>query len=198
MLAKPMFTKKPTIARVQSYAKLFEVTDGCWNWRGSTFKGRANYGRLNYLGRHLLAHRFMYGLIHGEPALHLVVDHLCNNKKCVNPNHLELKSSGANSLRGNSPPANNRRKSRCVEGHELSGDNLRTRKDGARICITCSRARRNEMYREERAAIGKQVYTDKRRPSCKNGHKYTERNTKLDVRGWRICLQCKSNRENVA
>ena len=71
----------------------------------------------------------------------LVIDHLCRHTSCVNPSHLEAVTPGENTLRGYGPTAMNARKTECVRGHSLSGDNLYVDPDGNRGCRACRRIR---------------------------------------------------------
>jgi hypothetical protein len=60
---------------------------GCWIWKGSTTA--TGYGGIKWNGKSTVAHRVVYSLIKGEIPEGLFLDHLCNVKKCVNPDHLE-------------------------------------------------------------------------------------------------------------
>lgn len=70
-----------------------EGSDDCWEWKGD--KSSEGYGRL---GRdpYLAAHRISFYLHYGHMDLEKVVHHKCNNKSCVNPNHLMLISQVEN------------------------------------------------------------------------------------------------------
>ncbi len=70
---------------------------GCWIWTGAT--GRHGYGGVKVGGRNMVAHRAVYLLIRGEIPAGLVLDHLCNVKRCVNPDHLEPVTQAVNMQR---------------------------------------------------------------------------------------------------
>lgn len=65
------------------FAHCVEITNSCWNWTGS--KNRQGYGRYSST----TAHRYSYSLFVGEPSPGYDIDHLCRNRICVNPHHLE-------------------------------------------------------------------------------------------------------------
>jgi hypothetical protein len=67
-------------------------------------------------------------------GLHL--DHLCGNRSCVRPDHLEPVTQRENTLRGGSFSAVNAKKTHCIRGHEFAGENLGARSDG-RACLRC-------------------------------------------------------------
>ena len=62
------------------------LSEYCWEWHT---KGADGYGKVRYLGKSYLAHRFVYAYFLGNIEDYLVLDHLCQNKCCVNPYHLE-------------------------------------------------------------------------------------------------------------
>lgn len=70
---------------------------GCWRWtKALTTVG---YGHFHYAGRYYQAHRLMYGLVKG-PTKAATIDHLCRNRWCVNPAHLEPVTHRENIRRG--------------------------------------------------------------------------------------------------
>ena len=124
----------------------------CWNWLAAKTSG--GYGRFRTPKTHLLAHRVSYELSVGPIAQGLQLDHLCRNRSCVNPTHLEPVTPRVNTLRGVSVSAVNAAKTTCKRGHPLAGPNLYLRTDGARVCRKC-RARIRASYesrRRERAS----------------------------------------------
>lgn len=120
-----------------------QKTDGCWNWIGAM--SIDGYGRMLRGGKNVNAHRIAYELLVGPIPSGLTLDHLCRNRKCVNPSHLEPVTRGENVLRGESPSAIHARKTHCAYGHAFDADNtirrvIRGR--SARICRACE-ARNN-------------------------------------------------------
>ena len=86
------------------WAKVEKTEDGCWNWVGYLTTGgygqfaggdgtrqtvSRSRGRSYTLRNNIRAHRYSYELHHGEIPAGLVLDHLCHNRRCVNPDHLE-------------------------------------------------------------------------------------------------------------
>lgn len=113
---------------------------GCIEWPGVRHHG---HGRVAHEGRLHYAHRLAYEQQVGPVPRGLVLDHLCRNPACVNPAHLEPVSDKENILRGTGAGARNARKTHCVRGHELAGDNLLTCAGGRR-CRACNAHRCRE------------------------------------------------------
>jgi len=114
-----------------------DQASGCWNWTKHLDKD--GYGILKVNGRDTKAHRFSYEHYVGPISEGLVIDHLCRNRKCVNPNHLEPVTPRTNVLRGKTITAKNKAKTHCIRGHEFSGANLSFRAGGRRKCLACQR-----------------------------------------------------------
>jgi HNH endonuclease len=106
--------------------------DDCWLWQRSL--NRDGYGRLSWNRKLIMAHRLAYRLCVGELPFGLELDHLCRNRACVNPRHLEPVTHKINMERG---IARCSKKTHCKRGHELIGNNLYTPPDGSRQCRKC-------------------------------------------------------------
>jgi hypothetical protein len=113
-------------------------TDACWEWRASKYP--TGYGAYNLDGKNVRpAHRVAYEDTNGPVPVGLVLDHLCRNRSCVNPAHLEPVTIGENVLRGVGVSALNAKKTHCPKGHEYAGDNLSVKSNGTRRCLACHR-----------------------------------------------------------
>ena len=107
--------------------------DGCWLWLPSKFTN--GYGQASYYGKRRKAHRVVYMTLVGAIPEGLTLDHLCEVKHCVNPEHLEPVTNLVNYRRGDK----NARRTHCIHGHPFSGENLYVAPDGHRQCRTCKR-----------------------------------------------------------
>ncbi len=108
----------------------------CWIWQNPTLN-TYGYAQIHYKNKRILVHRLSYELFKGQLTTGLVIDHLCRNKLCINPEHLELVTIKENILRGFGPTAINKRKTQCKRGHKLENYNLIVRRNGSRVCRTC-------------------------------------------------------------
>lgn len=111
-------------------------TQDCWYWLlKPTMYG---YGQFKLDKKTLRSHRLSYELIVGNIPDGLCLDHLCKNRMCVNPEHLEPVTNRENVLRGSGITAINSKKTICHMGHKLNGNNLYIApKTGKRNCRKC-------------------------------------------------------------
>ena len=123
-------------------AKIEKQPNGCWKWTACTRKD--GYGQLSCgpaSDGHILAHRASYELHKGPIPEGLDLDHLCRNRWCVNPDHLEAVTRQVNCLRGEHPSIQIHLSGRCQRGHEFNEENTYVYK-GKRMCRVCRRIRR--------------------------------------------------------
>lgn len=129
-----------------------EMTTGCWLWNGA--KDSSGYGHLKINGKVISAHRFSYKLFFKSIPKNKELDHLCRNRSCVNPRHLEPVTSYENMVRGESPYAKNKRKTHCVNGHILDSKNIyptKYKNTVHRRCRKCITKRTTEWRRRKNA-----------------------------------------------
>jgi hypothetical protein len=138
------------ISRLRKVAVKIQVTESCWLWTGSCHPD-TGYGRI-WFDRHddRLAHRVIYEWVKGPIPEGLTIDHLCRVRRCVNPAHLEAVTNVENVMRGESPWAQNARKTHCHRGHPFNPENTWLNK-GMRHCRECARQRKRQ-YRQAKAS----------------------------------------------
>jgi hypothetical protein len=117
---------------------------GCWEWTGKTIPN--GYGQIAIAKRHLYSHRVSFEIHNGQIPSGLHIDHLCRNRACCNPAHLEAVACSENLRRSSIAPATiNVAKTHCIRGHEFNEANTyvapprKGNPNGQRVCRPCAR-----------------------------------------------------------
>ena len=123
---------------LDSFWRRVHKTEKCWNWQG--FVLDSGYGQIATRKKPTasgtrLAHRVAYELVVGPIPEGLDLDHLCRNRICVNPSHLEPVTDKENVRRG----LHGVLRTHCKYNHELTPENTRHDRDGGRRCRTCAK-----------------------------------------------------------
>lgn len=140
-------THAPLIERVMRKSCILE--NGCVVWTGAVKDGYGNIGAGGQFGRHVRTHQVMYEHFIGPVPEGLELDHLCRNRLCMAPAHLEAVTHQENVLRGEGLAAVNARKTHCDHGHEFTPENTFLSNGRWRGCIACRR-RRQSVYDAKR------------------------------------------------
>lgn len=122
-------------------ADKFLVGDGCWEW--TAVRNAPGYGVIHRLDKgSRLAHRILYEMLIGPIPDGLELDHLCRNRGCVRPDHLEPVTRLQNVRRGDGPrllKERNASKTHCPQGHPYAEQERYRRPNGERRCGACGR-----------------------------------------------------------
>lgn len=119
--------------------------EGCWEWQGN--RNNVGYGLFKLNRRYVVAHRFAYEAMISEIPDGLEIDHLCRNRACVNPYHMDPVTHRVNMQRGKLAL-----RAECGKGHPFAGENLAFTSSGSRVCVTCKRAASARYKQRVRAA----------------------------------------------
>lgn len=123
--------------------------EACWEWTGSRTAG--GYGHLRRPGgKYDYSHRVSYEMSVGPIPDGLVIDHLCRNRACCNPAHLEPVPHQTNVSRGLAPYG---LRTTCKHGHDITNpENIYTAPRGDRRCQTCTDIANRERNAREKAS----------------------------------------------
>lgn len=117
----------------------------CWVWTGSVFKQKySTYSQIRIKNKCRKAHQVSYEVFIGPIPQGRELDHLCKNKLCINPAHLEPVTHFENMERGYWTT-----KDECIHGHSYGGGNTYLNTRGHRECRTCRKERSQKFYERQ-------------------------------------------------
>jgi hypothetical protein len=160
----------------------------CWVYRGGLTPKGYSIIRLDSQ-RTAISHRVAYEQLIGPIPEGLELDHLCRNRACWNPWHLDPVTHAVNVRRGLAAAGLRARAAlvtNCPAGHEYAGKNDRRRKDGKRYCHECA----IERDRRKRKAAGAGI-PNAMKTHCPAGHPFDDENTYVNPSGQRTCRICR-------
>ena len=189
------FASAVDIARFWTKVDRSAGAAACWPWSGTL--NPKGYGQFRHAGQMRQAHRWILGVMRGQPLrwdddVREEACHHCDNRRCCNPTHLYVGDRVTNmtdcSVRGRNQQA---RKTHCPQGHEYTEANTYRHPVNGRQCRTCHRVR----VEARRRAAGGLSREERVVTHCPRGHEYTEANTYRHGKH-RYCRAC--NRDSAA
>lgn len=152
----------------------------CFEWSGALHLG---YAWVWFEGQPQLGHRLAYEHAIGPIPDGLVIDHLCRNRCCINPRHLEPVTHAVN-IRRSHPNYSTDDMSVCPRGHPLT-EGWFYRSKNTYVCVRCKRGKSGRPYR---GPISE-------RTTCPQGHPYEGANLYMTKGGSKVCRACKNAKE---
>lgn len=146
--AKTNLGKTQMKTPLQRFMDKADTNGECWEWRGQLDRG--GYGVFKHSNVKVQAHRFAYEYFISEIPEGLEIDHLCRNRACVNPYHLEPVTHLENVRRGEGALFFSR-KTHCPQGHPYNEVNTYNYR-GRRSCRICIKATSKAFYLKKREA----------------------------------------------
>lgn len=131
---------------------LIDPNTECWLWQG--YADRDGYARIEVIGgKNKFVHRLSYEAFTGSIPEGMSIDHICKNRGCCNPKHLQQLSIKENILRGDGASSKNNKKTHCNEGHEFSAENTYINNRSARVCKTCAKISANKNLDKKKSGV---------------------------------------------
>lgn len=145
---------KPISPIVRFLPKIKILNNGCWEWKTGIIKTEYAIFTINH--KRISAHRFIYEYFYNEINPNLSIDHLCKNRRCVNPLHLEQVTQQENCRRGNGGKIRGlqlKSKTHCPQGHPYSKENTYTTPKNKRMCRICTKLHFQQFQQRKKLAI---------------------------------------------
>lgn len=123
-------------------------------WISTNYEMPNGYTQFWIDGAKRYMHRVAYEQFVAPIPDGLTIDHLCGNKRCCNPDHLEAVTQRVNNLRAETGPAvMNAAKTHCVHGHEFDLINTYVAPNGTRKCRKCRAVSSMARYQRRKATV---------------------------------------------